>query len=372
MAGAMDGQRVVVTGGAGFIGVHSVEALLVAGADVLVIDDLRHASYRLLPAAARLEAADIAEDPARDAIRAWKPTAVLHLAAQGGVNRSWREPAADAHINVLGTVSILTAAIAAGCRRVVVASSGGALYGAARRLPTPEDEPTQPRSPYGTAKLCIEHYLGHFTRAGAIDALALRYGNVYGPGQDGTGEAGVVAISSLRLLGGTGAGPPRRRRPDPRFHLRRRHRRGERARTGLDGHRCAQRRHRSGDEHRRSGPPALGTRRAMPASRSGSRCRRARWRGARWTTPSSPIGSAGARRSASTKAWLAPSRAFAIRRADHAAVCAAVISPDTSKTSATATRAAIDERRSAARGPDRRQAIVHAAIGAAAATATRR
>lgn len=202
MAGVMDGQRVVVTGGAGFIGVHSVEALLDAGADVLVIDDLRHASYRPLPSAARLEAADIAEDPARAAIRAWKPTAILHLAAQGGVNRSWREPAADAHINVFGTVSIIVAAIAAGCRRVVVASSGGALYGAARRLPTPEDEPTQPRSPYGAAKLCIEHYLGHFTRAGAIDALALRYGNVYGPGQDGTGEAGVVAISSLRLLGG--------------------------------------------------------------------------------------------------------------------------------------------------------------------------
>jgi UDP-glucose 4-epimerase len=202
MAGVMDGQRVVVTGGAGFIGVHSVEALLDAGADVLVIDDLRHSSYRPLPDAARLEAADIAEEPARQAIRAWKPTAILHLAAQGGVNRSWREPAMDAHINVLGTVSVLTAAISAGCRRVVVASSGGALYGAARRLPTPEDEPTQPRSPYGTAKLCIEHYLGHFTRAGAIDALALRYGNVYGPGQDGTGEAGVVAISSLRLLGG--------------------------------------------------------------------------------------------------------------------------------------------------------------------------
>jgi UDP-glucose 4-epimerase len=202
MAGVMDGQRVVVTGGAGFIGVHSVEALLDAGADVLVIDDLRHASYRPLPDSARLEAADIAEAPARDAIHTWKPTAILHLAAQGGVNRSWREPAMDAHINVLGTVSILTAAISAGCRRVVVASSGGALYGAARRLPTPEDEPTQPRSPYGTAKLCIEHYLAHFTRAGAIDALALRYGNVYGPGQDGTGEAGVVAISSLRLLGG--------------------------------------------------------------------------------------------------------------------------------------------------------------------------
>ena len=155
--------RVVVTGGAGFIGVHSVEALLDGGAEVLVIDDLRHASYRPLPSSARLEVADVAESPARAAIEAFKPSAILHLAAQGGVNRSWREPAEDAHINVLGTVSVLAAAVAAGCRRVVVASSGGALYGAARRLPTPEDEPTQPRSPYGTAKLCIEHYLGYFT-----------------------------------------------------------------------------------------------------------------------------------------------------------------------------------------------------------------
>lgn len=202
MSAQMNGERVVVTGGAGFIGVHSVEALLAAGAEVLVIDDLRHSSYRPLPTEAHLEVADVAEAPARAAIEAWHPTALLHLAAQGGVNRSWREPAADAHINVLGTVSVLTAAIAAGCARVVVASSGGALYGAARRLPTPEDEPTQPRSPYGTAKLSIEHYLGYFSRAGAVQPLALRYGNVYGPGQDGTGEAGVVAISSHRLLAG--------------------------------------------------------------------------------------------------------------------------------------------------------------------------
>jgi UDP-glucose 4-epimerase len=201
MAGLQD-RRVVVTGGAGFIGVHSVEALLDAGAEVLVIDDLRHQSYRPLPDAARLEIADIAEGNARTVIESWKPHAVLHLAAQGGVNRSWREPAVDAHINVLGTVSILAAAMSSGCRRVVVASSGGALYGAATRLPTPEDEPSKPRSPYGTAKLSIEHYLGHFTRAGTLDALALRYGNVYGPGQDGTGEAGVVAISSHRLLAG--------------------------------------------------------------------------------------------------------------------------------------------------------------------------
>ena len=202
MAAPLHGTRVVVTGGAGFIGVHSVEALLESGAEVLVVDDLRHASYRPLPGGAGLEVVDVGAAAARTAIEGWKPTAILHLAAQGGVNRSWREPAADARINVLGTVSVLAAAIAAGCRRVVVASSGGALYGAARRLPTPEDEPAQPRSPYGTAKLSIEHYLGHFTRAGAIDALALRYGNVYGPGQDGTGEAGVVAISSHRLLEG--------------------------------------------------------------------------------------------------------------------------------------------------------------------------
>jgi|HubBroStandDraft_6_1064221.scaffolds.fasta_scaffold33837_3 UDP-glucose 4-epimerase len=202
MAPRLPDARVVVTGGAGFIGVHSVETLLEAGAQVLVIDDLRHASYRPVPGAADVEVADVAEAAARSAVERWKPNAVLHLAAQGGVNRSWREPAADAHINVLGTVSVLSAAIAAGCRRVVVASSGGALYGAARRLPTPEDEPPQPRSPYGTAKLSIEHYLDHFTRAGALDALALRYGNVYGPGQDGTGEAGVVAISSRRLLEG--------------------------------------------------------------------------------------------------------------------------------------------------------------------------
>src|SRR5450755_3749113 len=111
MAANLRGRRVAVTGGAGFIGVHSVEALLDAGAAVLVIDDLRHASYRPLPAAARLENADIADGSARAAIESWKPHAILHLAAQGGVNRSWREPAADAHINVLGTVSILAAAM---------------------------------------------------------------------------------------------------------------------------------------------------------------------------------------------------------------------------------------------------------------------
>ena len=194
--------RVVVTGGAGFIGVHTVEALLAEGCAVLVIDNLSHRSDRELPDACELAAHDVRDEGARAALIAFKPDAVLHLAAQGGVNRSWREPAMDARTNVQGTVSVLEAARLSGCPRVVLASSGGALYGAADQLPSSEDTRAQPRSPYGTAKWATEQYLGYFARAGVFATLALRYGNVYGPGQDGTGEAGVVAITCVRLASG--------------------------------------------------------------------------------------------------------------------------------------------------------------------------
>jgi UDP-glucose 4-epimerase len=127
---------------------------------------------------------------------------VLHLAAQGGVNRSWADPMNDASINVLGTLNLLAAASAAGCGRVVIASSGGALYGQAPQLPSPEDTRSAPRSPYGTSKLAGEAYLGTWSRIKQLSGLALRYGNVYGPGQDGSGEAGVVAITCTRLLRG--------------------------------------------------------------------------------------------------------------------------------------------------------------------------
>ena len=200
-------ERVVVTGGAGFIGTHSVEALLGEGASVRVIDDMSHASTRELPMTCDLVVADLDSEEARRAITAFKPTAILHLAAQGGVNRSWREPLVDARINVLGTVSVLQAARDTGCR-VVLASSGGAVYGAAENLPTAEDAPPAPRSPYGTAKLAMETYLAMFARSGGPAGMALRYSNVYGPGQDGTGEAGVVAITCTRLLSDL---PPRLR-----------------------------------------------------------------------------------------------------------------------------------------------------------------
>jgi UDP-glucose 4-epimerase len=201
MVGALP-KRVVVTGGAGFIGCHSVEALLAGGARVLVIDDLRHASDRPLPAEAELEAVDVAGAPAHDVIQRFRPDAILHLAAQGGVNRSWRDPLADAATNVLGTVNLLQSAADSGCTRVVLASSGGALYGDTSRIPTPEDQAVAPRSPYGCAKACCEVYLEMFARSHRICGTALRYSNVYGPGQDGTGEAGVVAISSVRLVRG--------------------------------------------------------------------------------------------------------------------------------------------------------------------------
>ena len=200
-------ERVVVTGGAGFIGTHSVDALTGDGASVLVMDDMSHASGRALPAACDVVVADVAAQEARDAIGRFEPSAILHLAAQGGVNRSWREPSVDARINVLGTVSVLHAARDAGCR-VVLASSGGAVYGATDALPATEDAPAAPRSPYGAAKLAMETYLAMFARTGGPGGIALRYGNVYGPGQDGTGEAGVVAITCTRLLNGE---PPRLR-----------------------------------------------------------------------------------------------------------------------------------------------------------------
>jgi UDP-glucose 4-epimerase len=195
-------RRVVVTGGAGFIGIHTVAGLSEQGYEVLVIDDLRHACGEPLPAGVQLEAVDIGSAPAAVSVARFRPEVILHLAAQGGVSRSVRDPTADATINVVGTVAILKAAVDAGCRRVVMASSGGAIYGQAPRLPAAERTTPRPRSPYGAAKLAAEGYLAMFGRTFGLSTLALRYSNVYGPHQDGTGEAGVVAITCERLLSG--------------------------------------------------------------------------------------------------------------------------------------------------------------------------
>src|SRR5437899_11909648 len=195
-------QLVLVTGGAGFIGVHSVAALNREGFEVLVLDDLRHACGEPLPAGADLIEAELSSPQAAAAVAGFRPQLALHLAAQGGVSRSVRDPAGDAQVNVVGTVAMLKACADAGCRRFVFASSGGAIYGRAAHLPAAERTAPRPLSPYGAAKLAGEGYLGLFSRTFHLPTLALRYSNVYGPFQDGTGEAGVVAITCERLLSG--------------------------------------------------------------------------------------------------------------------------------------------------------------------------
>jgi UDP-glucose 4-epimerase len=198
----MPPTRILVTGGAGFIGTHTVARLVSDGATVLVLDDLRHACGEPVPPGVELVTHELSSPAAAQAVARFRPDAILHLAAQGGVSRSVRDPAGDALVNVVGTVALLKASVDAGCRRFVFASSGGAIYGRAPRLPTAERTTPRPLSPYGAAKLAGEGYLGMFTRTFGLRTLALRYSNVYGPFQDGTGEAGVVAITCERLLSG--------------------------------------------------------------------------------------------------------------------------------------------------------------------------
>jgi UDP-glucose 4-epimerase len=201
--------KVLVTGGAGFIGSHLVDALLAADDQVLVIDDLSSGSRDNLAAA--LDAgAELAVGDVRDASltneqhAGFRPDVVVHLAAQVDVRKAVADPALDAEINVLGTVNVLEAARLAGGAPVVFASTGGAIYGegAARQLPFAEDAELRPETAYGTSKLSGEAYLDLYRRLHGQEGAVLRLGNVYGPRQDPHGEAGVVAIFCGRLLAG--------------------------------------------------------------------------------------------------------------------------------------------------------------------------
>ena len=195
-------MRAIVTGGAGFIGSHAVDALLARGDEVHVLDDLSTGRRERVPAAASLHVADVrAPDEVFDAVG---PEAVLHLAAQTDVRVSVEQPDRDAEVNVLGTVRVLEAARRHGAK-VVFASTGGAIYGECDG-PVGEGTVRRPLAPYGTSKLCGEEYLATWNRLHGTSHVSLRLANVYGARQEPHGEAGVVAIFMGTLRDG---GTPR-------------------------------------------------------------------------------------------------------------------------------------------------------------------
>jgi UDP-glucose 4-epimerase len=194
--------KIIVTGGAGFIGSHLSEACLAAGHEVTIIDDLSSGRNENVPSAARFEQLDIRSPEAAALVIETAPDVLIHHAAQMNVRVSVDKPAYDADINVLGFINLLEAARQVGTRRVIFASSGGTVYGEPEQLPCGEDQPLLPVCPYGVSKLAGEQYLYYYSRCYGIGYTALRYANVYGPRQDPHGEAGVVAIFCRKLIAG--------------------------------------------------------------------------------------------------------------------------------------------------------------------------
>jgi UDP-glucose 4-epimerase len=197
--------RVLVTGGAGFIGSHVADRFLAADDQVVIVDNLSSGKRDNVPRGAEFHALDIGSPETARLVRDGAFDIVAHLAAQIDVRRSVEDPVFDARVNVLGTLNLAEAVRAsptARRTRLVFASTGGALYGDFVTPPSPELSPKDPDAPYGIAKLSVEHYLAYYGRVHGLNTVVLRFGNVYGPRQDPHGEAGVVAIFCRRLLDG--------------------------------------------------------------------------------------------------------------------------------------------------------------------------
>ena len=195
-------MRIIVTGGAGFIGSHLVDTYLAAGHEVLVLDSLwEHGGGRRanVPERASFVHMDVRDEGVGRIFTEFKPEIVSHHAAQHSVAISARDPVYDAQVNVLGMLNVLESAVKAGTRKVIFASSG-ATFGNPEKLPITDDTPQNPTSPYGITKMVTEHYLRFYKAEKGLDFTALRYGNVYGPRQDPNGEAGVISIFIGKFL----------------------------------------------------------------------------------------------------------------------------------------------------------------------------
>lgn len=200
----LSGMRVLVTGGAGFIGSHVVDEALAAGHDVAVLDNFASGKRQNVAAKARVYETDVCDrEGVFQVFRHFKPDAVSHQAAQASVSASVRDPLEDARVNVMGGIHVLDAARETGVKAFIFASTGGAIYGEipeGRRADV--SWPPQPESPYACSKCALEYYLRLYRKLYGLNGIALRYSNVYGPRQDPFGEAGVVAIFTSRLMAG--------------------------------------------------------------------------------------------------------------------------------------------------------------------------
>jgi UDP-glucose 4-epimerase len=194
--------KVLVTGGAGFIGSHLVDAYLAAGHQVAVLDDLSSGRRENLAPRATFHQMDVRDPRIAEVFAAEKPELVNHHAAQIDVRKAVENPRLDVDINVVGALNLLEQCVRFGVRKVIFASTGGAIYGELERMPADESHPVRPLSPYGIDKHVVEHYLRFYRETRGLEFAALRYANVCGPRQDPRGEAGVVAIFTDAMLAG--------------------------------------------------------------------------------------------------------------------------------------------------------------------------
>lgn len=195
-------MKVLLTGGAGFIGSHIVDRLIDEGYEVVIVDDLSSGKEDNINKKAKFYKLNIQDSKLETIFQKEQPDCVNHHAAQINVRRSVSDTAFDAKINVLGTINILQNCVKYKIKKVIFASSGGAIYGEQDLFPAPETHPLRPISPYGITKLAGEHYLYYYKAIYGLDYVVLRYANVYGPRQDPFGEAGVVAIFAREMING--------------------------------------------------------------------------------------------------------------------------------------------------------------------------